>query len=168
MIKKERGTKMAYNNIKNLVIEDAKIIFRNFSGKESTYNRAGDRNFCAIIDDEEMAKNLIDDGWNIHQFKEREDGETPDHYIQVAVNFNNIPPSINLVKSSGTMTSIDESSIRELDYAEIKSVDLIIRPYSWEVNGKTGVKAYLKTMYVTIEEDQFASKYTQDDDIHVF
>lgn len=141
----------------NITLENAKIGFRNFSGNPGKFNPPGRRNFCVFLD-YDIAKVLEQDGWNIRWLepKEPEDEKTP--YLQVAVNYDNIPPKIVLITKKGK-TILNESMVNILDWAEISNIDIIIRPYNWEVNDKGGVKAYLKSMYVTIIEDEFEDKY---------
>lgn len=150
------------NKTENLIIENARIIFRNFSGKETQFNREGKRNFCVIIKDPEKARQLADEGWNIKTLKPKDKDDEPIKYIQVAVNFDVIPPNIYMITRKAK-TRLDIESVSVLDFAEIVNIDIIIRPYNWTVNGKDGVKAYLKTMYVTIEEDEFAEKYAEEE-----
>ena len=143
--------------MQNLEIESARIVFRNFSGEEGRFNAKGDRNFCVLLDRRD-ADILSKDGWNIKYLHPRDDNEEPQPYLSVKVNYNNIPPKVVLITSRGK-TILDEESVGSLDWAELENVDLVIRPYNWSVNGKSGVKAYLKSGYFTIVEDKFESKY---------
>lgn len=138
-------------------IEGAKIVFRNFSGKEGKFNPAGRRNFSVLLAPD-LANALLADGWNVKFLAPREEGDIPQAYLSVRVAFEGYPPKIVLITSRGK-TVLGEDDVNILDWAEIANVDLIIRPYTWEIQGKTGISAYLKAMYVTIVEDEFERKY---------
>ena len=141
---------------------NAKIIFRNFSGEKSDFNRSGDRNFSIVIDDSMLADSLRAEGWNIKPLKSRDENEEPKHHIPVTVRFDNFPPKV--FKISGRVkTQLDQEAVGSLDFDEFANVDVTITPSDWEMNGKTGRKAYLKTMFVTLVEDELTAKYADDE-----
>lgn len=141
-----------------LVIEHAGLIFRNFSGNPSTFNPEGKKEFSVLLDPD-RATELKALGWNVKYAKQRESDENPPQaFMSVAVSYENYPPTVILVTSKNK-TVMSEEDIKMLDWAELENVDLIIRPYSWDVNGNKGVKAYLKSMYVKVAEDAFSEKY---------
>jgi hypothetical protein len=149
-----------------VMMEGVRIIFRNFSGKEGQYNREGDRNFGVILPPD-VAEAMLADGWNVKYLKPREgegdeeEAETP--WLAVSVNFDKGRPPKIVVVTDKKRTTLDEKSVENLDWADITNVDLIVRPYFWEVSGRTGIKAYLQSMYVTIEEDELERKYAEMD-----
>lgn len=148
-----------------LQIDDARIVYRNFAGAASKYNRDGDRNFAVVIPDEEICESLINDtnefgaGWNVKIRAPREEGEAPFMTLGVKIRFNNRGPNIYL-KSGDSMIKLDEDSIDCLDQIDIAKVDLDIRPYDDEINGKPFRAAYLQSMCVTQNiTDRFAERY---------
>lgn len=148
----------------NLIIENAKIMFKNFSGKPSQFNKEGSRNFCVVIPDIDLDR-VRAEGWNVRTLGPKGDDESGVNYIQVAVAFNNYPPKAYMVSNHRkTVTLLDESTIGNLDFADIASVDLNIRPYNWSVNGNEGIKAYLHTGYFVLDEDVFADKYRTEEE----
>lgn len=145
-------------NNDTLLMEDAQILFRNFAGAEKTFNSAGDRNFCVLLNPR-LADKLRAEGWNVKTLKAREEGEEPQPYLQVAVNYKKgRPPRCVMITSRGR-TDLGADEVEIFDWADIKKVDLILNPYPWDVNGNKGVKAYLKSIFVTLNEDELELKY---------
>jgi hypothetical protein len=148
------------SNLSRVTIEDARIIFRNFSGIERPpYNKAGERNFAVVLDPK-TAQAMLNDGWNVKLPAEThdEEEETKDPILQVKVNFDKRPPRVVMITSTNR-TELNKDTIDVLDAVDFQTVDLIINPSYWEVGNKSGIAAYLKSMYVTIEEDELDRKY---------
>lgn len=140
-------------------LENVRIVFRNFAGEEKKFNAAGNRNFALVLDDNQ-ATMLENTGWNVKRRPPKEEGDDEFRFLSVTVSYKGRPPRLVMLSSRGR-TTLDESTAELLDFAEIDNVDLIIRPYDWAVNGNTGRKAYLKTIYVTIHEDDLDLKYAE-------
>lgn len=145
-----------------LQIDDARIVYRNFSGSASKYNREGDRNFAVVIPTQEMADALIEKGWNVRIKPPREEGDDPFMYLPVKVKFNDRGPNAYLI-SANRRSALNENTIGCLDDVEINCVNLDIRPYDWVVNGKEGRTAYLQAIEVTQNIDRFAARYAEEE-----
>lgn len=139
-------------------VENARIIYLNFKGRESQFNSQGDRNFCVVLDDK-TAKKMAKDGWNVKFPEPRDEEEIRDPYIQVSVKYKIRPPKIVMLTST-SRTFLTEDNVEILDGMDFRNVDLIANASYWEVGGKSGIKAYLKTMYVTLDEDDLDLKYS--------
>lgn len=158
-----------------LQIDDVRICFRNFRGEGGRFNKEGDRNFAVIIaggvvDDgntlrevnaQEMAEVLMNDinkfgvGWNVKIKAPREEGDEPFIYLPVKMKFNDRGPIVYL-SSNGNQVRLTEETVAMLDDIDILSVDLDIRPYDDEINGKPFRSAYLQSIRVVQEVDRFS------------
>lgn len=151
-----------------VVMEGVRLIFRNFTGKEGPYNPEGARSFGVILP-EDTAQAMAADGWNVKTLKPREEDEdeveTPWLPVKVAYGKGK-PPMIKMISDRGP-TLINEDTVEQLDWVDIRvdpetglsMVDMIVRPYHYNVRGSDGIAAYLQSLYITIDEDPLAIKY---------
>lgn len=146
--------------MERLRLENVQIIFKNFRGEKGPYNDTGNRNFSVLVDNLDLASDLIKEGWNLKPLK-NEDGDIDAYHLPVKINYEGrIPPRIYKVTiSTGSQLQLDIKTIDMLDYLPIDYADIIINPYRWEVRGESGVKAYVQTMYVVIEENELDIKW---------
>lgn len=142
-------------------IDDAEILYRNFEGRKGKMNPEGDRNFCVIVPDGEV-DNLVAQGWNVKFTNPKEEGDVPRPYVPIKLGYVFKAPRVVLVTSAGK-TPLTEDTVKLLDLAEFKKVDLIFRNHDYDFNGMLGRKAYLKTLVATIYEDELERRYGLND-----
>lgn len=154
-------------------IEGAKLRYPNFAGEKKRFNASGDRNFGLYID-EELAKRLSADGWG----GIKQNGKDPktDEYVTTAdldmeleepryfiskirVNYEGkFPPRIFRC-TSDSMKPLNEETCGILDSDRIIDVDVVINGSKWEMNGNSGIAAYLDSIWAHVEESRFDKKH---------
>lgn len=154
------GNKLKIENLSN-----RNIIFRNFSGRPSQYNKNGDLKFTLVINSPEDAQRLASYGWNVKIKPPRNDGEEPfctlDVRIRMDLDF--AKPKIKMFTRNGSVW-IDETRIKTFDDAEFEKVDLVLRQYAWKNGrGESGVSAQLSEMYARIQEGILEAKWAEEE-----
>ena len=142
-----------------IIIEHGQILYRNFSGIGSQYNREGDRNFNVIIDDPEIAQRLQEEGWNVKCRVPRDPDDSPTHHLKVNVNFGSRRPPEIYIHTGSNIRTLNEETVKELDHMDIVDCSMIITPYHYKGNSGDGISGYLKSLRVVIREDRLAHIY---------
>lgn len=148
-----------------LEFEDCRIMFRNFEGRAAKFNAPGKRNFCLILNEEDV-ETFRKEGWNVKETKPKNEDDPIRHYVKINVNMESKnPPKIYMI-ANRRKTLLTEKTVKELDYAEIQHIDAVISPYPWKNDDGSfgGISGYLQTLYVEIVQDRFADRYNFDED----
>ncbi len=172
----------------NLNVENAAMIYKNFTGKPTRVNPAGGKRTFSLILSSEFAERLNEMGWNVKVKEVRdqlEEGETTrtvswndyvnmyrndfDHaliYTEIVVNENSeYPPKIYKVSEFNgekTMALLPAEQWYRLDESELMGVDISIHPYTHgrSLANPDAKKGYLKTMYAqAVPVNEFGGKY---------
>lgn len=156
-----------------VLIENTRMLFRNFRGEGGPYNQEGERSFGVVLSEDHNTEQMAVDGWNVKTLNPREDEleENPElagtPWLPVKLGYGKgKPPTIVVITDRGR-TNLTEDNVDMLDWVEVRvdeetglsMVDLIVRPYHYNVRGSAGIAAYLQSLYVTINEDPLAIKY---------
>jgi len=159
--------KREQHDVMRFMVEDAKLIYLNFAGRPTPFNTVGGVKGFGVVLPPDLAEQMMKDGWNVRYREDRagEEDNQDEPYISVKVRFDKKPPRIVMITSTSKVP-LDEASVEVLDWADIQTADLIANSSWYDVNGKTGYTAYLKTLVVTIEEDYLETKYGINEPAH--
>ena len=151
-----------------IIIEGARIKFKNFAGEARQYNPAGQRNFVLCLPDE-LAQQLTAEGWNV-KWKPGRHPEDPDEaQLVVKVKYNESgddhsrDPIAYLIQGRRKI-ALDGRTVATLDRLAPLNIDLVVRPYVWDINGNVGITAYLDEIYYTAVEGM-SSKYADYEEV---
>lgn len=151
-----------------IIIEGARIKFKNFAGEARQYNPAGQRNFVLCLPDE-LAQRLAAEGWNV-KWKPGRHPEDPDEaQLVVKVKYNESgddhsrDPIAYLIQGRRKI-ALDGRTVATLDRLAPLNIDLVVRPYVWDINGNVGITAYLDEIYYTAVEG-LSSKYADYEEV---
>ena len=146
-------------------IENTRFIFEtNFSGDPSRDRfRSTQRRANVIINDPDLAQELIDEGFNVRETRPREgeeEGFIPTYFIAIKANYDSKwPPKIYLVSGDSDPVLLDVDTVGQKDQISVDNVNVQLNTRYTE----NGNSLYVRTMYVEqgVGNDPFAARYAR-------
>lgn len=146
-----------------VIVENGKFIFdTNFAGDPKKDRFGSDeRKANLVIPDIDLARELIDDGFNVRLTKPRvgeEEGFVPRYFVKVKLNYKSTwPPKVYLVTDEDKSVLLDEESVACLDDIWVDRVNAVLNRY----DGPNGKSLYVKSMevYQKVDDDPISAKY---------
>lgn len=147
-----------------VIIEDTKFIFNtNFSG-DPKRDRFGSqqRRGNIVIPDIDLARQLIDEGYNVKMTRPRdgeEEGFVPRYFIAVKVNYDSkMPPKVFLITEEDRAVLLNSETIGNIDDMWIEKVNVVLNRYK----GLNGKSLYVKSMEVfqKVDEDPISMRHS--------
>jgi hypothetical protein len=152
-------TRMVDGNIR---VENAVLMFRNFSGNPTNFNPQGGKRTFSLCLPKEWADILKQDLWNVKE-RQLDDGEVIYH-TEIVVNENSqYPPHLYLLSEfmgKKAMTLLQPEQYKKLDQDMIVGLDLEIHPFEHGRGTPGSKKGYLKNLWATLQSvNDFGGKY---------
>ena len=163
---KVKESRFSFTEDRELVVENAVIMWTNFGGNPTKYNPAGGRRTFDLVMTERIAIMLDADGWNIKTIRGKTEDDPTMYVTEIAVN-----PRSNMsvylceeVNGKKYRYRVKPEDLAVLDTYQYSDVALLIHPYVHGRENSAGstIKGYLRQMnLVRMNEDYFRDRYQE-------
>lgn len=152
-----------------VLIRDARIIYRNFTGKPGPYNEEGDRSFSVMLD-ENLAEQLGAQGLNVKPIRKRDEDEAQLYHLPVAVSYKIRPPRVYTVTGDGERLPLRKQAMPEdivhmLDMLDLGDCHMMLAVSNYDVRGSKGKKCYLQSFFGHVVMDELEQEYASVEDM---
>lgn len=181
---KAKKSKYKFKDGRVLEVEDAVIIWPDFSGKVTEYHKTlGEkRSFNLVLNDDAVAAlkdlekqtgakfRIREKTFDVVEVEKSKPITIKVHYINVKVNMeSNYPPIVTLYTEYNGKRShktLNKDTISVLDRTDIKCADMLLNCYNGKMHPEQ-LTAYLKKLNVIQEPDvEFGGKYDDWEDVN--
>lgn len=137
-----------------------------FSGLRDEFHEDGEYDFTITLP-EDTAIELRDLGWtSVKPNEPREEGDPIEWTMQIKLSDRFDLPAVYFIKGNRRIRMKNMRELADIRRGTCKKLSVVITPSPWSrPDGKSGVTAYAKEMWVEVNESRFSAAYADLEEI---